>query len=513
MLKLLIVDDEEMICNTIANLIDWSSLEINLIGTCMDGVDAYHTILDESPEIVMTDIRMPGISGLELIERINSRGSYTQFIILSGHGEFEYAKRAMKSGVRHYLLKPCDEHQIIDCIKEIVTDCTKISLTSSSTSSNLMAEDIQHTLILNIIREGMSLPDLSADFFLFYSHYLNLTDIPYQYCCFYYLLEQNLGVLTSQISNYFANIMPQHKIYPIYVRNTLIVFFPNFDSDYSKMDHHFETLSVPVQTTSVVYERTSYADLQSLLNMLIPKLKRYDIINFINGQQSLPYFNYGNILYRFNQLVPLLLTNESPVSEKALHELTEIMTSISSIDFLIQLSDNLIIFLVTQSEHYTLSDITGFLYSLHQEVEINTIREASLQKVAEILAGSDTQTQYSAFIEKLIAYLSDHLSDQNLTLKWIAENYLYMNVNYVSRCFLKETGQKFSNYLMNLRVQKAIELFSLQDNEKIQNIAEIVGCGNNPYYFSKIFKKCTGMTPSSYVRKLQKHNKHVTVTK
>lgn len=68
MLKLLIVEDEEIICETLARLTDWSSLGIELIGTCQDGVDAYHMILDECPDIVMTDINMPGISGLELIE-------------------------------------------------------------------------------------------------------------------------------------------------------------------------------------------------------------------------------------------------------------------------------------------------------------------------------------------------------------------------------------------------------------------------------------------------------------
>ena len=58
---------------------------ISLIGTCLDGVQAYHIILDESPDIVMTDIRMPGISGLELIERISKTSLHTQFIILSGY--------------------------------------------------------------------------------------------------------------------------------------------------------------------------------------------------------------------------------------------------------------------------------------------------------------------------------------------------------------------------------------------------------------------------------------------
>ena len=63
-----------------------------------------------------------------------------------------------------------------------------------------------------------------------------------------------------------------------------------------------------------------------------------------------------------------------------------------------------------------------------------------------------------------------------------------MNENYVSRCFTKETGEKFSSFLMNLRIQKAKEIMAARDNEKIQNVAELVGCGSTPYYFSKIFK-------------------------
>ena len=96
-------------------------------------------------------------------------------------------------------------------------------------------------------------------------------------------------------------------------------------------------------------------------------------------------------------------------------------------------------------------------------------------------------------------YVYQHYDNPDLTLKWISENYLFMNVSYVSRSFTKETGEKFSGFLMKLRIQKAKEILATKDNEKIQNVAELVGCGNTPYYFSKIFKKCTGLTPSAYI--------------
>ena len=153
MFKLLIIDDEEIICQTIANLIDWKSLNISLIGTCLDGVEAYHMILDESPDIVMTDIRMPGISGLELIERISATDLHTQFIILSGYGEFDYAKRAMKCGVKHYLLKPCDEQQIISCMQDVIKDIHKQILSENAAQSpNIEIQNLRETLINNMFR-------------------------------------------------------------------------------------------------------------------------------------------------------------------------------------------------------------------------------------------------------------------------------------------------------------------------------------------------------------------------
>ena len=204
-------------------------------------------------------------------------------------------------------------------------------------------------------------------------------------------------------------------------------------------------------------------------------------------------------------MIPSLLSQDSPQITDSMEKMGELLRMVSDRDFLVQLCDNLLISLATQLSDGTLSDITDFLSGLRQKNSLDEILNCTLDKVSEILTLSQsTQEHHSSFIDNLISYLEQHLDDSNLTLKWIAENYLYMNVNYVSRCFLKETGQKFSSYLMNLRVQKAKEILATQENEKIQNVAELVGCGNNPYYFSKIFKKCTGMTPSAYVRKIGK---------
>ena len=95
MLKMIIVDDEEPVLDMLSVLIDWEQMGIRLIGTCNNGIDAYQMIVDNEPDILLTDVRMPGLTGVELIGRLKEAQSDAEFIILSGFGEFEYAQKAM----------------------------------------------------------------------------------------------------------------------------------------------------------------------------------------------------------------------------------------------------------------------------------------------------------------------------------------------------------------------------------------------------------------------------------
>lgn len=105
-------------------------------------------------------------------------------------------------------------------------------------------------------------------------------------------------------------------------------------------------------------------------------------------------------------------------------------------------------------------------------------------------------------VSQIYSYVDSHLQDSSLTLKQIAENILFMNVDYVSKKFYKETGQKFSQYLTQMRIVRAKQLIAQNPEEPVKNIAEQVGCGNNPQYFSQLFKKQTGTTPTDYIASL-----------
>ena len=113
--------------------------------------------------------------------------------------------------------------------------------------------------------------------------------------------------------------------------------------------------------------------------------------------------------------------------------------------------------------------------------------------------GSSAQSNIAA----IKAYVKAHYGDEELTLKWLAKNYLFCNEQYLSKQFVKEEKMRFSDYLNTVRMKKAKQLMALYRNDDIKDIAAEVGFENNPRYFSQVFKKYTGMTPSEYLAQLE----------
>ena len=504
MLKLIIADDERIIRETISHLIDWNSIGIELTGVCKDGIEAYNMILDESPDIVLTDIKMPGLSGLELVQKISQTDLDTQFILLSGYGEFSYAKEAMKYGLRHYLLKPCNEEQIITSMKEVIDDCYhKRATHRMQEQQKLLLENLHTNIISSIINEGVAAENGYEEIFEPYKRFLDFTSTGYELYYLYFLEEQNLSECFRQISMYHRKHAPGIPIHGVYVHNTLLLFFQSYERDYSGLEEYLKDLYFDTQSVDIAFKHISYPDLGSLLSQMLNKVRRYGTIYCMHGARPVPNCNYKNLIQLVEDLCVRIYGAENAEQTKEFTELTEVLNGISNADFLKQLASNILIRFSTNSALCSPIVATELMLELGQIQDTETICCLLVEKLREMLKNSASQpSSHGDLITKTIAYVNDHLSNPNLTLKWIAENYLYMNVDYVSKKFIKETGSKFSNYLTELRIQKAKELLTGCDSEKIQYVAEQVGCGNNPQYFSQIFKKNTGMTPSAYAKKM-----------
>lgn len=398
MLKMLIADDERVIRETISHLIDWNALDIQVSGLCRNGLEAYDMILDEAPDIVLTDINMPGLSGLDLIRRVLSISTDTQFVILSGYDDFSYAKQAMRLGIKHYLLKPCNEQEIVEVMEDVKHECMRHRMREVQQQSNtLMLRRLNESVIHNLLRACMQKdPDFTAAEEQ-YEQFLSFTRVGYELCSVKCVLPQAQERALQAFADYHQAHAPQLPYFCVWADGVCLLFFESYDYDYTSLDRLMASLCCAPGR----YARDSF----TCLNELLPELQRR-----LN--------HAGKVSFGLRQ--------ESPAQQSEM-----------------------------------------------------------------------VPPQYDP-VEKVREYVRAHLADEELSLKKICETTLYMNVDYVSRRFKEKTGVRFSAFLAEERIRRARELFDAGQHS-IGTVAAEVGCRNNPQYFSQLFKKVTGLTPSDYL--------------
>ncbi len=154
MLKAIIADDEAHICRLIQVLADWKSMDMEVVGLAANGMEALELIGRELPDIVITDIRMPGCDGLELIRRARELVPSIEFIIISGYAHFEYAQTAIQYGVAEYLLKPIKKEELTRTLQKIRLRClTRRSSAAEATQQRQQAQDDAERLRVGLIRD------------------------------------------------------------------------------------------------------------------------------------------------------------------------------------------------------------------------------------------------------------------------------------------------------------------------------------------------------------------------
>lgn len=154
MYKLLIVEDEPLVRLGLRTTINWEKLNIEIVGEAKNGVEGFKMAVDLNPDIIITDVKMPLKSGTEMIEELRQAGNNSEIIILSGFGEFEYAKSAIQNNVSFYLLKPISNEELIDAITKLIekieNDRNKSFVYDLVDSSK---EDLRRKIIRSLVRK------------------------------------------------------------------------------------------------------------------------------------------------------------------------------------------------------------------------------------------------------------------------------------------------------------------------------------------------------------------------
>lgn len=534
MYKVLIADDESKVIQLIKTLIQWETLNLELIGIASDGIQALEMIEKYQPDIVITDIRMPGYDGIELIRRAKVIQPDVDFIIISGYQHFDYAHNAIKYDVKDYLLKPLKKGEINSTLQKMVNTYnheqsrnheTDLMLKRLKKDKTILQKEFVSRLFNNfdVVSRKITLNQLNNEYqFKFNREYFRLLafkpDIPYKETdkeLLTMLMEKTLFITQQKLVEGISDKLifkGQDQIYVLLnydeedrrlVRNAVLSVVDEVTAlrDLFKYVHVTVALSSEVRQISEIYDLKNQVD-RRVMNKLLSSTKRVIEIDHKGAKNPEAYFDeqkkaifvqyireldiegYSKYFDDWAMTLSLSKDIDGPGYVFLCESIVDLtMATLKRFDLLDEASNNLRFSKVEYRMERTIKGV--FDYTL------NYLRAVLGQSVTL------RKRRNRSPIEEAIQYIESHYSEP-IGLEQVSE-IVGFNPSYFSTLFKKETGKNFLEYLTALRVTHGKEWLS-DHKLSVSEVAE--KCGYlDVKHFSKQFKKYTGLTPAKY-RKL-----------
>lgn len=531
-LKVIIADDEHLICSLLYNLIDWDSLHLEHIGSANDGISLYKLIIEKRPDIVITDVCMPDLNGIELIRDIRKLNIPCRFIVISGYRQFEYARNAMRYDADDYILKPIEAKELNTALLKVAESIRQKHNSSASTVSVLRnSPGYVHylfELLTNYKHPFTSLGDLnsfntahSTSFkngcFRFACIRLDAPDVPQGN------QADNSTGISASISQTISNKMVSSCYHVLAdVSIDFISILLNYD---------------PSRENEVLLDlRDSFLASQQLSDLFIGMRSTMGVggcvldLNDCCKSYLEAYSSLQTRIIHPNESIIFYetLSVHSSASEVNMGEISENIISYIDIrdsDQLKKLFNQLI---RSCNSDYAIVDMLNMLDNLCPQISeaIAPNFESPLNpqyftnELRQALASAGTiDVLYSNFINPICSYVNQLRKEAELKLKrpirqavaYIDQNFskplkledvaavVFLSPHYFSELFAKELQVTFSDYILKVRLDEAKRLL-IHTNMNIAEIANTVGYADSRY-FSKLFKKQIGVMPKEY-RKL-----------
>jgi two-component system, response regulator YesN len=511
MYKVLLVDDEFIILDGISSVIDWASLGTELCGTAQNGVEAMEHIQRNPPDIIITDIRMPGMDGLELVANVSELYPNIMFIILSGFSEFEYAKSAMQYGVKHYLLKPCKASSIHEALTELVNEIGQRDEREAFLSSikNDLERMIPHAKE-QFLKEFVTNKTYGVNEWDFFE---NLFGIPFQSRIVRLLLIQLEDTYEFEylfaVKNIAEDIFPNPLLSTTVGGYVLLLMEDSISQEllYERIDMLLSTFKKYYRTdlTAALSESGELTQARKMFKQTMECLN----YRFYLGEGALITQKDIAVQYHMDQPLPsfdeelLIMAMKAGNWEGAEGELIKVFQQLADFKLDISITKSYVIqifmAIIRIGEAAQMNAYLNRLTTILESSKLQTIHQIVIDTAEEITKGRynrnrNIQSQLVMTMKELIL---KHLCDETLSLQTLAGE-IYLTPDYISKVFRKETGQKFTAYVMRSRMELAMEMLDRNPNMLINELAMSTGFGENFQYFSKVFKKFTGYSPSEY---------------
>ena len=518
MMKAILIDDEAIILQGLKQLIDWKALGIDIAGEALDGEEGLCLIENVKPDIIISDVAMPNLSGIDMLKKMNERGIHAKTLFLSGYQDFFYAREAMRYGAVDYLLKPVSKEELVAAVKTALDQICEERSFRVLPKRDGKAELIFQDMLQQKERDDSLLHLLQM---------LDVQHIPGAVCVAMKIVlknnasdEENKNLVRFEIYEFIRQYLKEGQAGILLRKEYNVCYFLLFTKrDREKVKSFCGKLSEEIRSrypANLILGCGAWTDCGGKLEYLY-RTSRFSLELYYFTMNR--YIDYEKIEKDYDcsledyqscveQLKALIVTDyrSSEISAKIL-ECVELLGNIhygnrnAVINSCIILAGD--IFATLRECGLTDESIAEEQAEFLEEVgkrpvfsQLVTLFEdyygRTLLKIRLLGPGRE-----SAEIMRIKQYIKDHFME-NITLEAIAD-YIGMNATYMSVFFKRETGQNFKSYVTEVRMKEAVRLLNSTDLKNYE-LAEAVGY-RDAKQFRNNFRELYGIAPQEYKKR------------
>lgn len=530
--KVLLVDDEILVREAIGAKIEWNKLGFELAKDCENGKDAIEFLKENSVDVVLTDICMPYIDGMELSKYVYENCPQTVIIIFSGYSDFDYAKQAIQYKVAEYILKPVTAKELSEVLTRIkekldserqqeqkMDELTKVYHSYTKNESLIISRALS-CLVRGTQEAEKSVKELEEFGISFDGAAYRVVAVDIDVYSDLYEVDDELkkesALMSFVVENISSEIVGNHGAGLAYRDSDNRVCLLLYTNKPIEFESEAEIICKEIKET--VYDTMKLSismGIGKYVNSLDELYKSYDsaaeVLKYRYTKGCGVIFDCekeaasGNIMeleQDFKDITAALRAKDEGLMKDTLNHVESWMrigfiSRNKAVAYLHQILRIIYETVQEMDEGFPLrdSDISRITDARSLEKAMKLIRDYGEKGIAAVMAAGQSSGERQAVLA--IDYLKENYSNPDLSLNHICE-YLNISTSRFSSIFKEATGKTFTEVLTGIRMERAKQLLS-QTSLKNYEIAEKVGF-SDPHYFSIAFKKMTGKTPKEYAR-------------
>lgn len=512
MIKVFIVDDEYLQREMVKNSADWESMDMTVAGEAEDGREAVKLCKEIKPDIIIMDINIPFLSGIEVSKQIREFLPEVQIIILTAYGEFDYAKQALEFSAIGYVLKPLDPAELQISLVQAKDKLENLWIQRENLlglQQEKEQKEKEHFLMscLSGLLENTEKVSRWKEYGILVPKYFTIMDIRYIHAA---AMKENL----YEMKEYIEERFPDCEAIPIN-RNILFLLLSDKNIDEYTFDIHALCMHLNEEVQSLHIEAGSISEIHENMEELhIAYQEAYITLRNTNHKKGIERYETQTVSSLIKSLSyssqELMLKLRSKKYDEVLEQIHELFHKLESVKDPYQFMQYIGIDILVNFTFYMMDlgiDTSG---KLEEERELlmkmsngKQVKEVE-ELICNILKNGFPLIENHSFsagkrkVEDAKKFILNHYQSYDLSLNMVAQE-VGVNPSYLSYIFKREYGLSLSRYVIQVRMGEAKRLIesTAKDELSVMDLAEKVGY-TDEYYFSKSFKNYYGISPSKY---------------